>query len=697
MRILLIDDSTAYHEEFVQLMTDSGVQYSAIDRAQDGTEGARMMACDAHDIYFVDYRLPADNGLTLVEAARKSGVVKPIIVLTGYDHQAVDLAAERAGANDYLSKGEFTPQALSRAIRYAIRNAAEVRTAREMESRFRLAQEAAEIGTWDWDVRNGTVTWSPRLYEMFGVTPTVPGPDLYAVSLDCVHPDDRDDAQAAAAAALEGLAPLKSLFRILRPTPDGQPEIRWISCSGDVVRDPGGRPLRMIGLNIDVTEQQRILARAQASRDAAVAGKFASEERFRTYFDTAPDSMFHMRVEPDGRFVYETLNPAGLAAAGLTLDQIRGQTPEEMLGAVKGLQMTDALRQVYTTGQPCRYEPTGDMLEGAVTYDATYLPLRNPEGEITGILGVARDITERRRLEASLHQAQKMEALGQLAGGVAHDFNNVLTGMLGCFELLGRQSGTSERAQRLIDQGLRAGERAKALTARLLAFSRKEPMETKLIDMNASIEEMTEMMSHSLGSDIRISKRLSTDLWPAIADRNQIELAIMNLSINARDAMPLGGDMTIESRNETIVQPNDAGLAAGDYVAIAISDTGTGMPPEVLKRVLEPFFTTKDSGHGTGLGLSMVYGVVKQLGGDVHIISEPGKGTCVTLYLRRAHPDAPIATSTEPQTALAPFTILLVDDDPSTQAMVAAFGAEPGHTVITSEDGAKGFAILQSD
>ena len=487
------------------------------------------------------------------------------------------------------------------------------------------------------------------------------------------------------------------MYRILLSGAGGELQSRWISSSGEVLRDPGGRPLRMLGVNIDVTDQQIALASAHASRDAAVAGKLASDERFRTYFDTTPDCMFHVRVEPDGRFVYEMLNPAGLAVAGVTLDQVRDRNPEEMLGPVKGRQMTDGLRHVYTTGQPCRYEPTWDLPNGQVTYDATYLPLRNQAGEITGILGIARDITERRRLEASLHQAQKMEALGQLAGGVAHDFNNVLTGILGCFELLGRQPGLAERGQRLIEQGLRAGERAKALTARLLAFSRKEPMATQAVDINASIEETVEMLMRSLGSDIRIGKRLAADLWPAVADRNQIELAIMNLAINARDAMPLGGNLTIESRNETIADQNDLRLEAGAYVAIGITDTGIGMPPEVLQRVLEPFFTTKDRSHGTGLGLSMVYGVVAQLGGGLHIASEPDKGTCVTLYLRRSLSAVRSQITPGPQLAPGPVSVLLVDDDPNIQAMVAAFAAEAGHTLTAVSNSADARVIVASD
>lgn len=245
----------------------------------------------------------------------------------------------------------------------------------------------------------------------------------------------------------------------------------------------------------------------------------------------------------------------------------------------------------------------------------------------------------------------------------------------------------AERAQRLIAQGLRAAERGKALTSRLLAFSRQQPLVTERVDINASIGEISEMLTASLGADIRIDKRLSSDVWPATADRNQIELAIMNLAINARDAMPGGGTLTIESRNETLTKSDDD-LEAGDYVAIAMTDTGSGMPPEILARVLEPFFTTKEADKGTGLGLSMVYGVMHQLGGGLKIASEAGKGTCITLYLRRAR------GSFEAWPAPEPVSILLVDDDPSTQSVIGAFAADHGQTVIAAKTGVEALAIL---
>ncbi|MFO1024148.1 MAG: response regulator [Acetobacteraceae bacterium] len=697
MRILLIDDSAAYYEEFARLLADSGVVFSALDRAADSAEGHRLMASDVHDIYFVDYRLPGDTGLRVIEAARQRGVIKPIIVLTGYDHPQVDRAAEAAGANDYLPKGEFTPQMLGRAIRYAVSNVQAVRAAWEAESRLRMAQDSAEIGTWDWDIRAQTVHWSDRLYEIYGVTPPVPPAELYTTWLESLHPDDRAAAQAAATAALAGIAPLKSLFRIVRPRPGAEPEIRWISSTGEVLRDPSGRPVRVIGVNVDVTEQQQALADMRAKQAEAEASRHESEARFRTYFETASDCMFHLRVEPDGRFVYVTANPVALASSGVTLEQLRGHTPEEMLGPEKGPMMTQGLRQVVSTGQPYRFEPTWDMAGGKVTYDAVYLPLRSEAGEIVGILGIARDITERRRLEAAARQASKMEALGQLAGGVAHDFNNVLTGVHGFFELLARQKGQTERAQRLIAQGLRAAERGKALTDRLLAFSRQQPLTSRPIDINTSLNELSEMLSTSLGLNVRLGQQLAPDLWPALADRNQFELALMNLAINARDAMPLGGSLTFETCNEVVSAPAGDEIKPGDYVTVTVTDTGSGMPPDILARVLEPFFTTKEPGKGTGLGLSMVHGVMRQMGGGMTIESEPGTGTRIKLYLRRAPVNVVAATAPMRSLAAGPATLLVVDDDPDTQAVITAFAAEAGYVTIAAPGVSSAIEILATN
>ena len=282
MRILLVDDSAAYYEEFSQLLKDSGISYSALDYASTAEEGARLMGCDAHDMYFIDYRLPALDGMALVRQARSGGLTKPVIVLTAYDSPAVDGAAEQAGANDYLPKGEFSAAMLGRAIRYARqqrRGGASGQGGGGPLSSW--PRRPPNIGTWDWDVRDRTRSSGRRgMFAIFAVDPATSPEELYGVWLRAVHHDDRDIAQAAALAALAGQAPLNSLYRILRPDlsrPEAPAAIRWISCKGEAVRDANGRPIRMIGINVDVTEQQNGIAALRASRNQAVVGMQISE------------------------------------------------------------------------------------------------------------------------------------------------------------------------------------------------------------------------------------------------------------------------------------------------------------------------------------------------------------------------------------------------------------------------------------
>lgn len=357
--------------------------------------------------------------------------------------------------------------------------------------------------------------------------------------------------------------------------------------------------------------------------------------RFRTYFDNSTDCLFHVRATPEGDFTYEAINPVGLAHAGITLDLIRGRTPVQVLGAEIGGLITDGLCRVRDTGRPYAFEPTLRYGTEMVIYDALYMPLFDPGGIVVGVLGRATDITQRRRLEHSLRQAQKMEALGQLAGGIAHDFNNILAAMSSCLALLGRRT-VAEEDRILLTEARRSIERGTSLTSRLLDFSRQQPMAREPVDFNRTLAEMTLLLGRTLGRDVRIATERAAGLWPALADRNQVELAIMNLAINARDAMPTGGVLTLTTRNAILSEVQDGGMEAGHYVAIGIQDTGAGMAPDILARARDPFFTTKPPGQGTGLGLSMVQGMMRQLGGGLEIASRPGEGTRVTLYLPRA-------------------------------------------------------------
>ncbi|WP_209437015.1 response regulator [Methylobacterium variabile] len=314
--------------------------------------------------------------------------------------------------------------------------------------------------------------------------------------------------------------------------------------------------------------------------------------------------------------------------------------------------------------------------EAAQTWNqVTRVPIRDAAGAVVHLAVIARDITEQRLLEARLRQADKMQALGTLAGGVAHDFNNLLTAILGSLELALPKVAGDARLSRLMTNAAQAAQRGAALTKRLLTFSHRRDLQARVVDLNAVIRGMDDLLGRSLGGFVQVEHSLSPDLWPAKVDPDQLELAILNLCINGRDAMPEGGVVALSTRNETVTGSADPNLKDGDYAVIAIRDTGTGIPPEILGRVFEPFFTTKGVGQGTGLGLAMVFGLVQQSGGTIRIDSEVGRGTTVLLYLPRSREavEATPASKAAPAPAPRRARILVVDDDPQVRHVTASF------------------------
>ena len=315
---------------------------------------------------------------------------------------------------------------------------------------------------------------------------------------------------------------------------------------------------------------------------------------------------------------------------------------------------------------------------------------------------VATAIAEREVVEENLRQSQKMEAVGQLTGGLAHDFNNLLQIVTGNLEIIGRNlPEDADRLRRAVDNAASGANRAAVLTQRLLAFSRRQPLDPKPIDVNVLVGGMSELLRRTLGEPIEIETVLAGGLWRTEADTNQLENALLNLAVNARDAMPAGGRLTIETANSRLDDSYAHGSAEvmpGHYVAIGVTDTGTGMPKETVARVFEPFFTTKEVGRGTGLGLSMVYGFVKQSGGHVTISSEEGQGTTVRLYLPRllgAIPEEAAASETSIPEGSGDEIILVVEDDADVRAYSAEVLRELGYRVLAAEDGASALQLLQ--
>jgi PAS domain S-box-containing protein len=418
----------------------------------------------------------------------------------------------------------------------------------------------------------------------------------------------------------------------------------------------------------------------------------ASRAQLQAFFDVSPDWLTLQRATPDGKFVYVDINPTCEAAYGLTRAEVVGRTPEEVLGPDAARVPLHHLRECLSTGQSQHYVARRTMAGRTRTIDVVFVPVpgRTASGERL-IITTARDVTEREELEAQLRQAQKMEVLGQLTGGVAHDFNNLLTAITGNLELIEQRVGGDERTARLVRSAQRAAERGATLIEQLLAFARRQHLRPQPVDINAVIHGMSDLLGRTIGPNIGVHTVLADDLWPALVDSTQLEIAVLNLVINARDAMQHGGSVLIETRNLVSgVDPLPAEIAGRDGIVLAVRDTGTGMNEEVRARAIEPFFTTKAVGKGSGLGLSQVYGVARQSGGTIEIDSAPGVGTTVRLYLPRASGTLASAEATA-RGHDAPATrgqlLLVVDDNADVREIAVQMLRQAGYGVSEAESG----------
>src|SRR5215475_939973 len=479
---------------------------------------------------------------------------------------------------------------------------------------------------------------------------------------------------------------------------DGQPETVAMTLGYSPVMGDDGRPGGVLAVVVETTE------RVKAEREAQETGQL-----FRRLVQGVTDYAIFM-LDADGRVA--SWNPGA--------ERIKGYRPDEILGQHYSRFYSEEdraagipLRALATAAEVGRYEAEGWRVrkDGARFWASVVIDaIRGSDGKLLGYAKVTRDATERRRAQQELEEArealfqsQKMEAVGQLTGGVAHDFNNMLAGIIGAMELLRRRIRSARYAEtdKYIDAAVASANRAAALTARLLAFGRRQSLDVKTMDINGVVTSMLDLLRRTIGENIRIETRLKPELWPALSDANQMENALLNLVINARDAMPDGGRLTIATDNvqfdQAYVRGIDA-LAPGDYVVLQVTDTGEGMSPETVARAFEPFFTTKPIGQGTGLGLSMIYGFAKQVGGHVRIVSEVGRGTTVLLYMPRSR--AAQAESVQDGTAEAPGgageTVLVVEDDPSVRMLIMDILAELDYAAIEAYDSQSAMPVLES-
>jgi PAS domain S-box-containing protein len=489
--------------------------------------------------------------------------------------------------------------------------------------------------------------------------------------------------------------------------------------------------LRLRRKQFDARDRLAELAAREAELRESREALIASEADLRLVADSLPVLIAFV----DRDRVYRFANHAYEDWVGMPAAEVIGRSMEEVVGAERIAERQARLDAAYA-GAAQEFEvpwPRGDGTFRVA--DTRYLPRFAPDGSVLGIHVFVQDVTarrdaeavlrdaaatlerrvaertaeldaqmvERERIEAALRQAQKMEAVGQLTGGIAHDFNNMLTGIIGAIDIMKRRiaTGRTDDLNRFMDAASVSAKRAAALTHRLLAFSRRQSLDARPVDVNLLVDSLSDLLTRTLSERVALTIRPAPATPTVLVDANQLESVILNLAINARDAMPDGGTLTVETRTMAVDAAYAAarpGLAPGDYVTIGVSDTGTGMTADVVEKVFEPFFTTKPIGQGTGLGLSMVYGFVQQSGGHVQIRSAPGMGTRVTLYLPATA--APVALPTDAAENVpvgAGQTVLLVEDDESVRLLILDLLSELGYVAVEAGDAAAAIPILASD
>jgi PAS domain S-box-containing protein len=427
-----------------------------------------------------------------------------------------------------------------------------------------------------------------------------------------------------------------------------------------------------------------------------------SDQILRAVIEVTPDAIFVKDLE--GRYIL--VNAAAARFLGKSPEEILGKRDLELYAEATARRFIEDDRKVLATGRPHAFEGVATG-EGGTTqaYLVTKGVYRDRDGTILGLFGISHDITELRQAQETLEQtrealfrSQKMEAVGQLTGGIAHDFNNILAIILGNVELLRAYLPKDKYADEIIDAVLRATMHGRDLTGHLLAFSRRRLLRPQPVDVNVLVAGIVKLLGRTLGGSIKVTTETAADTGTAFVDPGALEAAVLNVALNARDAMPDGGTLTIRTATAQVVEPSgiDDDLKAGTYVQLVLQDTGSGMTPDVAARAFEPFFTTKSGGRGTGLGLSMVYGFAKQSGGTVTIRSQSGRGTTVMMLLPVAA--APVKAApggAEAPSSSAPRTILVVEDEDDVRAIVRRQLETLGNTVLVADGAREALQLLQ--
>jgi PAS domain S-box-containing protein len=753
IQILLVEDNPGDARLVREMLAEaagdgSGVTF-AVTHSRELGQALRALAEGAFQVVLLDLGLPDSQGLDTLRRVLEAAPAAPVLVLSGLGDRELALEAVKAGAQDYLVKGRVDEYSLPRAIRYALerkRSEEEIRrrnrelallnrviaasaaslepeevlevVCRELAHAFDLPQAAAAL-------LDESKTQAVVVAEYASALPAVAPEALPAVAEPGLRPQGVPKPALGIRIPVADNPAFQYLLahRVPLVVEDAQHDPR-LGSTRDLMRQRGTASLLILplvirgdvigSLGLDAVQPRAFSADEvnlawsvadQAAGALARARLAQTQRRLTTAIEQAAESVVIADVQGDILYV----NPA--------FEQITGYRRAEVVGPPLHLPPARGEEEGGGQHEPAFYQDLWNTISAGQTWqgrlvnrrkdgtlyteETTISPVRDEAGAITHYVALKRDVTRELQLEEQYRQAQKMEAIGQLTAGIAHDFNNLLTAINGFAELLQSKLPATEPAQDMVGKILDAGRRAANLVRQLMAFSRKQIVEPQVLNLNEVLAETEKLLQRIIGEHIRLHTVFAPDLWPVKIDPAQIEQAVLNLAVNARDAMPGGGELTVETANISLDQAYAAGhleTQPGEYTLLAVSDTGVGMSPEVQARIFEPFFTTKERGKGTGLGLASVYGIVKQAGGHIRVYSEEGVGTTFKIYLPRIRQAAQPLRPAEPSYRMpaGDETILLVEDDEGVRLLARHVLGRLGYTLLEAQDGQAALQIASS-
>jgi PAS domain S-box-containing protein len=684
LRLLLVEDSEDDALAVMRELEQNGYDLHCT-RVETPETMSAALGAETWDVVIADYSLPRFSAPAALQLMQERGLDLPFVVVSGTVGEETAAAMMTAGAHDYLVKGRLAR--LGRAVDRELREAQERQRGRDLQKALLNAAQ-------EWRTTFDAITHCVMVLDRDRVirrcnramADYLDRPFSEIIGRPCyelVHGEDRP---------VTGCLVGQVEATLRRAVAESQIGDRWFRILADPVRDGNGRLVAAVHTMADITERKRA---EEALRE--------SEARYRHLFQALNDAAF--LVDAATGMILET-NPAGEALLGRSRDEIVGMHRTKLHPASQRDMHERAFRHVAEAGTVSEHD------REVVRKDGTVVPVTIAGSALTIggqrlMLGLFRDMTERKRaeeerrtLQQQLFESQKLESLGTLAGGVAHDFNNQLTVMVGLAEMALQEVEPGSKAEECIAAIPKQVRRGADLVAQLLAFGRRSVSQLKPLHLRPLVEETVRLLERALPESIAVRLIASDEVAVVNADATQVQQILMNLATNARDAMPDGGQLTVRLADATLDAEQckqSADATPGQYVCLSVRDTGTGMTPETRERVFEPFFTTKGIGKGTGLGLAAVYGIVRSHGGHVHVYSEVGEGTEVKVYLPALEAEAPPPAEGAPESApIGTETLLLIEDDPVVLTVGAAMLQSLGYTILTANNGAEGLEAYSS-